>query len=193
MTYNDLKLFIKIPTIKTSRLLLRKISKNDIFDVFEYASDPEVSKYLLWYPHVNLDFTRRYLKLIEKSYKNMDFHDWAITLSNSGKMIGTVGFTSFDIPNNNAEIGYVLNSKYWGQGIALEAAEAVINFGFETLKLNRIEAKFLPDNNGSRSVAKKCGMSFEGLHRNRILVKGKYSDVEIFDITENEYKKRKTQ
>ena len=190
MKTEDLKIFLSIPTVETDRLILRKIEGFDRNDVYEYASDPEVSRFLLWYPHKDLRFTEEYLKAVRRCYKKNDFFDWAITLKKNGKMIGTAGFTSFDIENNSAEIGYVLNSAYWGQGIAKEAASAVISFGFRVLSLHRIEAKFMTENERSRRVAQKCGMISEGIMRGAIIAKGEYRDIELYSITEEDYKKR---
>ena len=182
MNYTDLKLFYQLPEIETERLILRRIERKDLNDVFEYSSDPEVSKYLLWSPHKDIGYTSQYLKLIDKSYRKLNFYDWAVTLKSNGKMIGTCGFTMFDIPNNCAEIGYVISKKYWGQKIAPEAAKAIISFGFNVLNLHRIEAHFMPENAGSRRVAEKCGMKFEGVLKDRVIAKGEYRNVEIYSI-----------
>ena len=189
MEERDLKLFIKIPTLTTERLTLRRIYPTDINDVFQYASNPAVSRYLLWYPHPDKDYTARYLREVDRRYKKAQFYDWAVTLNSTGKMIGTCGFTSFDLPNNSAEVGYVLSEPYWGQGIAPEALRAVITFGFEALYLNRIEAHFMPENRASRRVLEKCMMTPEGVRRESMYAKGRYIDIETYGITAGDYKK----
>jgi ribosomal-protein-alanine N-acetyltransferase len=189
MEERDLKLFIRIPTLTTERLTLRRILPTDLDDVFAYASNPAVPKYLLWYPHPNKDYTARYLREVDRRYKKAQYYDWAITLTDSGKMIGTCGFTSFDLPNNSAEVGYVLSAPYWGQSIAPEALRAVITFGFEALELNRIEAHFIPDNHSSRRVLEKCMMRPEGVRREAMYVKGGYVDIETYAMTARDYKK----
>ncbi len=185
MKKEDLKIFTKIPTVVTDRLLLRKISIIDLYDVFEYASDPEVSKYLMWYPHKTINYTKEYLKYLGKMYRKAMFYDWGIIYN--GKMIGTVGFSSFDIKNNAAEVGYVLNRKFWGNGIASEAVKRIIDFGFNELSLDRIEAIFLPENSASRGVLLKCGMQYEGVSRSALVVKGERRDVETFSIIKEDY------
>lgn len=188
MEEKDLKLFIKIPTITTARLTLRRILPTDIDDVFAYASDVTVPRYLLWYPHPDKEYTARYLREVDRMYKKARFYDWAITLTDTGRMIGTCGFTSFDLPNNSAEVGYVLASRYWGQEIAPEALRAVITFGFEALMLNRIEAHFMPENSSSRRVLEKCLMHPEGVRREAMYAKGRYIDIETYAVTAAEYK-----
>jgi hypothetical protein len=70
----------------------------------------------------------RYLAYVATRYRAGEFFDWAVVLRENQKMIGTCGFTSFSYEHNSAEIGYVLNPSYWGQGIALEAVQAVMYF-----------------------------------------------------------------
>ena len=189
MEERDLKLFTRIPTLTTERLTLRRILPADLDDVFAYASNPAVPKYLLWYPHPDKDYTARYLREVDRRYKKAEFYDWAVTLTDSGKMIGTCGFTSFDLPNNSAEVGYVLSAPYWGQEIIPEALRAVITFGFEVLCLNRIEAHFMPENHSSRRVLEKCMMQPEGVRREAMYAKGRYIDISTCAILAKDYKK----
>jgi len=104
------------------------------------------------------------------------------------KMIGTCGFTSFNCSSDSAEVGYVLNPEYWGRGIAVEALQRILAFGFEDLGLHRIEARFIDGNDRSRRVMEKAGMNFEGILREAMLVKGNYVNVGICSILESEWK-----
>lgn len=185
MKKKDLKGFINPKEIKTERLLLRKIKKSDLEDVYEYARDPMVSEFLLWNPHPDKAYTKAYLNIVEKKYRLGEFYDYAIEFE--GKMIGTVGFTSFSVENNRAEIGFVLNSKYWGRGFAKEAVEKIIELGFTELNLNRIEARYMSENQRSRNLCDSIGMTFEGVQRNLIYSKGKYRDIGIMSILKEEY------
>ena len=185
-----LKCFKRIPTITTERLTLRKIQLSDYKDMYEYAHRPEVTKYLLWCEHESPDQTYGYLEAVARSYKSGDFHDWAVTLTESGKMIGTCGFTSFDFENDRAEVGYVLNPKYWGQGIATEAVSAAIEFAFNELGANRVEAKFIEGNNASLKVMEKCGMTFEGYLKQYMKIKGEYKNIGFASITLESFVKK---
>ncbi len=181
------RIFSDIPTLETERLILRRMQRRDAKDMFEYSKDPEVTKYLLWDPHPNVKYTERYLSYLEGRYRDGLFHDWAVVLRDSGKMIGTCGFTRFYDENDAAECGYVLNPRFWGQGIACEALSAVMKFGFMTLGLHRIECKYMIGNDRSRRVMEKAGMSFEGLLRESILVRNEYKTVGVCAILQNEY------
>lgn len=181
------RIFRQIPTLECDRIILRRMQKSDADDMYEYASNPAVTKYLLWDIHPNRRFTYNYLSYIHTRYRTGEFHDWAIVTKNGEKMIGTCGFTRFNPAANSGEIGYVLNPAYWGKGVAAEAARRVIRFGFDTLELNRIEAKFMENNVQSRRVMEKVGMTFEGIAREGMFVKNRYVSVGTYSILRSEY------
>lgn len=185
------RVFTHMPVLETERLILRKMLVSDAEDMYEYAHRPDVTKYLTWYPHADVNYTREYLSYLGSHYKVGDFFDWAVILKSSGKMIGTCGFTRFDYINDSAEMGYVINPEYRGIGIAAEALCEVLRFGFETLSLNRAEAKFIEGNEASRRVMEKVGMQYEGMHRRAMLIKGKYRNIGICGILREEFAKNK--
>ena len=195
VTYLDrrtlLTYFKEPPTLTTERLTLRKILKSDCEDYFEFASDPAVTKYLLWKPHDSFNFTRHYLSYLQSRYRAGEFYDWGIVDSLTGKFIGTCGFTSFDLANNSAEVGYVLHRAWWRRGIAAEALTKVLEFGFDTLGLRRIEARYMVGNECSRRVMEKVGMVFEGVKRDALLLDGAYVSVGTCAVLNDEFKYRR--
>ena len=106
-------------------------------------------------------------------------------------MIGTCGFTRFFFQHNGAEIGYVVNPEYHGQGIATEVVGRVIRYGFENLALERIEGKFMIENEASRRVMEKNQMMFEGIRRKGMLIKGIYRDVGTCAIIREDFFQKK--
>ena len=186
--YQILACFKDPPILRTKRLILRRLEKVDALDMFEYASDPDVTKYLLWDPHDSLKYTRRYLSYLQGRYKAGEFYDWAVIDRRTMKMIGTCGFTSFDFHNNSAEVGYVLNPEFWHRGIAAEALSEVLHFAFMILGLNRVEARYMVGNLDSRRVMEKVGMKFEGIARGAVYCKGRYVSVGICSILRSEYR-----
>ena len=92
--------------------------------------------------------------------------------------------------SDSAEVGYVLNPEYWGKGIATEALERVLQFGFEELHLHRIEAKFMQGNERSRRVMEKVGMSIEGVLRESMMIKGNYMNIGVCSILRSEWQQR---
>lgn len=182
-----LKVFEKMPTLQTERLIIRPMRTSDSYDMYEYACREDVTEFLLWSPHPSVGYTREYLAYIEARYARGEFFDWAIALAESGKMIGTVGFTKIYPSHNSAEIGYVLNPEYHKQGIGYEAAKRIVDFGFNELELHRIEARFMKGNTASKRLMEKLGMTFEGYSRDSMLVKGKYRTVGTCSILRNEW------
>ncbi len=180
------KIFSKMPTLTTDRLILRPMKTKDAYDMYEYACREDITEFLLWTPHPSVGYTRDYLAYIESRYATCDFYDWAITLADSDKMIGTVGFTKIDTQNNSAEIGYVLNPDYQRRGYGYEAAKQIVDFGFKQLELHRIEARFMKGNTASLKLTQKLGMTFEGYHRDYMLVKGTYRTIGISAIIKND-------
>ena len=181
------RLFSHIPTLETPRLLLRGMRVSDAPDMYEYACRPSVTEYLTWSPHPNVDYTKEYLAYLSHHYTLGDFYDWALILKEENKMIGTCGFTRFHFANDSAEVGYVINPKYRGQGIAPEALLEVLRFGFEKLGLNRIEAKYIVGNDASRRVMEKVGMRFEGVHRGGMKIKERYRDIGVCAVLAKDF------
>ncbi len=184
---NICRIFSEMPILTTDRFILRKLSLDDTDDMYEYAKDLNVTRFLTWSPHKDKGFTLEYLTYLQTRYKAGEFYDWAIVCKDSGKMIGTCGFTRLDFKNDFAEIGYVINPEYHGQGIATEVVGRVIKYGFENLMLNRIECRFIEGNDASRRVMEKNGMKFEGIMRGAMLIKGDYKDIGVCAITRKDF------
>ena len=176
------KLFKKIPEIEGERILLRRLRIADASDMYDYARREQVTRYLLWSPHPNQDYTRQYLSYVQGLYRDGAFYDWAIVDKESGRMIGTCGFPLITEANNQAEVGYVLNPDFWGMGYATEALGLLLSFACKTLRLHRIEARCFEHHAASRRVMEKCGMEYEGSLRDALLVKGRYETVAVYSI-----------
>ncbi len=185
------KIFKKIPTLETKRLVLRKLKVSDYADMYEYSKSDKVTKYLLWRSHPDARYTRDYLSFVQTQYRTGNFFDWAVVEKETNKMIGTCGFARLDFENNLAEIGYVINPAYWRRGYATEAVKRVIDYGFEDLNIHRIEARYIVGNEVSRRVMEKCGMSFEGIHKSSLYVKEEYVSIGYCSIVADDYIKNK--
>ena len=184
------EVFTNVPTLETERLVLRALRVSDCFDMYEYSKLPGVTEFLAWSPHPDVEYTKEYLKSVICNYHLGVFYDWAVILKSENKMIGTCGFTSIHTEHDSVEIGYVINPAYRGQGIALEAAKKVLEFGFLNLGANRAEAKYIVGNQASRRVMEKLGMSFEGVARSSMLVKERYRDIGWYSILKSEFESR---
>ena len=181
------EIFADPPTLETDRLKLVRISPEHAEDMYEYSCDPDVTKYLTWSCHSSVKETERYIKLLQKKYTAGVFNDWGLVLKESGKFIGTCGFTSLDYEKNTAEIGYVLSKDYWGMGLAAEAARCVMEFGFYVFGLSGFCAKCMEGNDASMRVMQKVGMSFENIYKNGMFIKGAYKTIIVYSVTKEKY------
>jgi len=179
---------VKSLELKTKRLLLRPFRLSDADDVFEYSSDAEWGRYLVNMPE---PFTRKDAGEFVVRFSNPEQWDeipvFAIVQQN--KVIGQVYLNSPDMVNQRAEIGYMLSRNQWGKGIAPEAARAVINYGFETLSLNKIFGTCDIRNKRSWRVMEKLGMKREGLLRNHLKWRGEFLDEYYYGILRSEWGK----
>lgn len=181
------RMFTDPPVIETERLILRRIAVSDADDMYEYSRREDVTQFLLWDAHPDPLYTEHYVRYLQERYAVGDFYDFALELRATGKMIGTAGFTTFDLPNRSAEIGYVISPDYRGQGYAPEAVAALLALGFTHLDLARISAVCMKDNAASLRVMEKCGLKREGLLRCAVYAKGKMQDVHLSAITAEDY------
>ena len=179
--------FSRLPVIETPRLTLRRMTMRDAEDLYAYSRDPEVARHVLWSAHSSVWESRAYLRYVLQQYRLGEPSSWGVVLRESGRLVGTIGFTSFSGENSTAELGYSLSRDYWNRGLMTEALEAVLKEVFQTLKLNRIEAMHFSGNPSSGRVMAKCGMVHEGRLRKRIWNKGEFLDVEMWSILRSEW------
>jgi ribosomal-protein-alanine N-acetyltransferase len=172
----------ELPTIETPRLILRKLQIEDAQDMFEYASDRELAYSGLWLPYDELQESVDDIKDALNGYADKTLLDWAVEHKADQKIIGRLGLQSYHPRHARADLSYAFNRNYWAQGIATEAVQAILPFGFETLRLNRIGAYVLWDNEASMRVLSKIGMQHEGIQRQVNALRGKPEDLHMFSI-----------
>ena len=148
--------FAQYPTIETKRLLLRPVTLDDAEAMFEYASDRENTRYT--FPtNQSLEETKNN---IAQFYLANPLGRWGIELKSNGKFIGTIDLHKIDTVLKKAAIGYIINQKYWNQGLTTEANRAVIELAFEKIGMNKLTALHDKDNPASGRVMEKSGMRF---------------------------------
>lgn len=179
-------IFYDIPKLETDRLMLRKLCINDANDMFQYTSNPAVSKYTTWHEHKSLEDTRSFLRRIITTYENRKGMTWGIENKENGKLIGTCDFVTWVPELKRAEIGYALSKDYWNKGYMTEVVKTLILFGFTNMELVRIEAKCRVENIGSARVMEKAGMNFEGILRKYLLSKDQFYDVKMHSVVKEE-------
>ena len=142
--------FMPFPILSTSRLMLRQLLLNDEHEIFNLRSDIEINRYLGRQLSKTLEDARNFITKINENTNKNDSLYWAITLVNTGKLIGTVCLFDFSDENCTCELGYELLKNYQGRGIMKEAVEKVIDYAFKTINVQKIKA--FPHRNNQRSI-----------------------------------------
>ena len=179
--------------LETNNLILRKITAYDAVQAYNnWCSSEEVSKYVLWKKHKNVEVTKNLYELWEKEYEDPSTYRWIVELKETNEVIGTIDVVSKKlIEYDVCEIGYCYGEKFWGKGYATEALKAVIKFLFEECEAETIFADHMSYNPGSGKVMQKAGMTFEGILRSRMIDKlGRRNDLISYSITKEEYNKK---
>ncbi|MBR5859181.1 MAG: GNAT family N-acetyltransferase [Clostridia bacterium] len=153
------KLLKKSIPIETERLIIRYVTQDDCNDMYEYSSLPEVCRFLLWSPHINVTATSGYIEFLEKRYLRGLYGDWAVELKENHKMVGTCGFANVDTSADTCEIGYVLSPAYRGKGYMTEAVQAVLDLAFDKLGLGCAKLRIIRENTDSIKLAERIGFS----------------------------------
>ena len=148
--------------IETERLILRHLRVEDAEDLHRIYSDAETMKFMGQGTASVEEARGNIQKHIEKYYNHYGFGLWATVLKESNRLIGRCGLLYQDIEGTkDLELAYLLDSNFWGTGLATEAAQAIIKIGFEKYDFTRIIAVINPQNTASIRVAKKVGMNYE--------------------------------
>ncbi len=153
--------------IETERLILRRFTLDDAQAMYEnWASDPDVTKFLTWPAHSRINVSKLVLEEWVSLYADKNYYQWAIVLKEYGNdPIGSISAVRMDDAVDMVHIGYCLGKEWWHRGIMSEALKAVIDFFFDKVGVNRIESRHDPRNPHSGTVMKKCGMKYEGTMR----------------------------
>ncbi|MDX2082789.1 MAG: GNAT family protein [Rickettsiales bacterium] len=170
------------PLIDLGNYILREKRSEDAADFFRYYTDPEVNKFILCEMPRDLEEARREINYWRNVFYQNDGIYFAIARKDNDQLIGSIGLTSLNSYHNRIELSYDLAKEYWRQGICSSAIKAVVKYGFEELKVNRIEAFTALKNIPSKNLLLKCGFSLEGNLRQHRYHRGSYVDVFIFSL-----------
>jgi ribosomal-protein-alanine N-acetyltransferase len=173
--------FSPFPEIKTKRLLIRRMSDADAAALLTMRSDDRVMKYI---GREKMKTEDEAIALIQKINASVDTNEsimWAIALDEEpATMIGTICFWNILKDHYRAEVGYILHPDLWGKGMMKEAVLAVVDYGFNEMKLHRIEGHINPENTVSGIVLEKCGFVREAYFKENFYFKGKFFDAAVY-------------
>lgn len=143
------------PILTTERLTLRQLSIDDQQDILALRSDPNINKFLNRQLCKTNEDAINFINKVNDNIEKSDTYYWAITLTDTKTLLGTICLFGFSSENNSCEIGYELMTKFQGQGIMKEAAQVVIDYVFQALKFKKILAFTHYDNENSTNLLLK--------------------------------------
>ncbi len=178
-----------VATVETERLFLREFRFDDVKDLYEYASNPNVGPNAGWTPHKNIQESESVLNMFMRA-DNL----WAIVYKENHKVIGSIGLHD-DILRSQIKdlktrcLGYALSYDYWGMGIATEAVKAIQEYAFNVMKLDLLSVDHYPHNSRSMKVIEKCGFKREGtLRKARLSYRNEPVDIVTYSLLKEEWK-----
>ena len=174
-------------SLYTDRLILRPFEITDAALVSEYLADRDITIKTgrIPYPYSYED-AMKFIEYTGRSYQENKEHCFAIVEKQTHVLVGCVGLV-IDSQNSKGTLGYWVGKPHWNKGIMTEAVRALLDYGFNTLNLNRIEARHLAHNIGSCRVMEKNAMQKEGTFRKAALRDNKFFDLECHGILRDEY------
>lgn len=157
------------PHFFTNRLYIRPIEWEDIDDFFDVCSQSEVTQYLTFNPHEYLSDTHRVIENMMRAYSMGQSVNFAIVLKSTNHLIGSASLT-FNYVNRSAEVGYLLDAKYWNQGYMSEAIQALIEVAFNYYRVEFLYAKHIVENIASQKIIEKMLLK-KYVYKNSLLLK----------------------
>lgn len=152
---------MKTPILETERLILRPLTAADAQTVFEnWASDPDVAKFMRWAVHKDVSETAQWLASEEALIDSDAVYNWGFVLKRTGELIGSGGLV-FKEEKGMYELGYNIMKKYWNNGLTTEAARKIIEYGKDALKQNTFYCCHAKDNPASGKVMTKIGFQYQ--------------------------------
>ena len=170
------------PTLGTKRLILRPFELTDGEVVRKLAGDRAIADTTLQIPHpYEVGMAEEFILSRRPKFEAGEEVVFALVLRESGQLIGAMGLV-IESKFRRAEIGYWIGRPYWGNGYGTEAGQAVLEYGFQSLNLNRIHAYHFKRNPASGRVMRKLGMKHEGSSPEHVMKWGVFEDVELYGI-----------
>lgn len=176
--------FTTFPALETERCILRAITPDDAAAIFRIMSDPQVTRYLGRQPMTSMEEAVQRTRMYRTTFEEQAGIPWAVASRAHGQVMGTCVFWNLNRAHFRAEVGYILGSDWWGQGLIPEAVSAMLTFGFTTMGLHSVEAQLAPENMASRRVLEKLGFAQEAHFRENYYdpVEQRFTDTAVYSL-----------
>ena len=177
--------------IETERLILRRLRIEDAEKAYlNWCSSDNVSKYVTWNKHKDVEETKELFNIWSKEYEKNDTFRWIVEVKENHEVIGTIDVVKKDTKAMVAEIGYCYSEKYWNKGYATEALIAILKYCFIDIGFELVYARHMSLNPASGKVMEKAGLKYEATLKGRMLDKdNNRNDLIYYSLTKDEYLK----
>jgi len=176
------------PILLTRRLILRPFTLEDAPEVQRLAGDKDIASTTLHIPHPYEDgMAEEWISKHQEQFEKREQITFAIVHREEKYLIGAIGLSGISEEHEKAEVGYWIGKPYWNQDYCTEAAQAILKYSFEVLKLNRVYARHFKRNLASGRVMRKLGMKHEGCLRQHFKKWENYEDSEMYGILREEF------
>jgi len=179
-----------VPSFSTERLLIRPLEVSDVEGLFAIKSDPKVTEAYGMEPQESIEQTREWVEGILNVSEQRDSLFWVFVPKGEEKPIGSCCYWHLDFKSMCAELGYELRRSHWGKGIMTEALKPVLAYGFDGMRLNRVEACPLAENAASNALLLRLGFKYEGSLRQRVSFRGRFVDQCYYSLLKSEWDSR---
>lgn len=180
--------FVEFPQLETERLMLREMTIDDVEFYFRHFNNDEIVEGSCFLGPESLEAAKEELKrYCINPFKENKGVRWGIVKKGSKELIGTCGYYDWNKTVHRAEIGYDLDPVYWGRGIMTEALGATLEYGFEKMELNRIQAIIDSKNVRSIRLVQRLGFKKEGILRQNSYFNGQFIDDIVFSLLKKEW------
>lgn len=180
--------FPEIQELKTSRLILRKLTTQDIPLYYErLGSSAKVTEHMLWEPHKDISESVASIQKALRRYAEGRCYRWGIALQEDNSLIGVIELLRFDEKKDTCAFAYMLGENFWGKGYGTEALKAAFHFAFTQLQVDTIIADHFVSNPASGAVMRKAGMKHTRTIPSKYEKHGKKLDAEEYRITASDW------
>lgn len=176
--------------LETEDLSLRFVTEADLSAVYEIFSHPEVMRYLSYPPWTERSQAEQWLTRVQEGYRTQTAFQLGIERHADHILVGTCTLFQFEATSRRAEIGYALGRPYWGSGYMHMALKGLLQYAFQTLDLNRLEADIDPRNEASAKTLERLGFQKEGYLRERWIVNDEISDTALYGLLRRDWQER---
>lgn len=174
--------------IETERCVLRRIVPDDYEMMYEnWARYEEVCRFFPFHPMTDIEIYKEKVNNWVANYESDTYFHWVIEWKENGEVIGTINLGNVEESCLMSDTAYMLSPKYWGQGIMTEVLQAILNYSFREIELNRVQAEVFAGNVASEHVLTKCGMQLEGIARQKYCKDGKFIDAAQYAMLRKDF------